>query len=107
MGGPHRSHSSISLCHSVLFVYIQYISIYFFQASVTAQHIAIINNTNNGEGEQIKRRVNDSRKPTDTPSWLRVVVMFFPLPPAALCVAVIEQAEGRIKSLFCYQNAET
>lgn len=90
-GGPHPPHSSICLVDHSFFIYI-----FLFLLSPAAQHIAFINNgTHTKKGEEwIKGRVKKSRKLRDTPSCLRVVVVFF-LPSAALCATTIKQVEGK------------
>lgn len=109
-GGPHPSRSSI-LRHSVLI----YIFLFFpFTNCAAHYNYQQWHRGENGkkEGERIKRRVNASRTPGDTPSCFAVVVSFYFVvlffPFDGFCAPPwIEQAGGKIKSLFCYWNTET
>lgn len=93
---PHFSFSAALF----LFIY------FFFPHHQLHSTYQIINNdTHTQRGEWIKRRVKNSRKPGDTQSCLRVVVVF---PPLGSIVRNCNQTSGgKIKSLFCYQNTGT
>lgn len=83
-----------------------FISVFFSLITNRTVHGKLLTMTHKKrEGEGIKRRVKNSRKPRDTQSCLRVVVMF---PSLGSIVCNCNQTSGgKRKSLFCYQNTGT
>lgn len=91
--------------------FLKILFIYFFSSHRQLHSTQrIINNgtQKKWEGARFKRRVKNGRKPRDTQSCLRVVVML-PFPPSfsSIVCDCNRTSGGKIKSLFCYQNTGT
>lgn len=97
---PLNPHFFLSLS-SCFYLYISFSLI----TNCTA-HSKLLTMTQKRGGEWIKR-VKNSRKPRDTQSCLRVVVMFPPHPLGSIVPNCNRTSGRKIKSLFCYQNTET
>lgn len=101
-GGPHPP-QFLNFSFATFFIFL-----YFFSSHAHAQWIINNGTQKKWEGARFKRRVKNGRKPRDTQSCLRVVVML-PFPPSfgSIVRDCNRTSGGKIKSLFCYQNTGT